>query len=350
VLTGNALAGAVIGGALTGALGGVVGSGANYLANGAAGKGWDASQLGSQMLTSALVGAAGGAVLSGASYGLSSSFRNQVATNISNFRMNHPTMTNALEGIDFKFGGMKQSVQNPAMCFAAGTFVQTVQGLIPIENIAKGDTVFTYDFSRKSVDQKIVLATHQSKTKIWVNVVIGESDTLKATRFHPFWDPENSVWRHAVDLKAGFKVQNKKGQAVFVNSVWFDTLLSFCKTYNLTIDEDHNYLVGHAGVLVHNGPEANHPLILGTELSEKSAEESFKIITYGQAKAAENLNLPGVRIDIPKGNFNAPGNFPHAHGKGWMINIDGTLHDEGKNYLRVPEDIKMKLRSVGWGC
>ncbi len=58
-----------------------------------------------------------------------------------------------------------------------------------------------------------------------------------------------------------------------------------------------------------------------------------------------------MRIDIPKDvDITQPGHYPHAHGKGWSVNIDGTMHDVKKNTKPIPNKVKEALRKAGWDC
>jgi hypothetical protein len=50
------------------------------------------------------------------------------------------------------------------------------------------------------------------------------------------------------------------------------------------------------------------------------------------------------------GDPTVPGNYPHAHGKGWSVNIDGSLHDAKGNTKPIPNNVKEALRKAGWGC
>lgn len=76
--------------------------------------------------------------------------------------------------------------------------------------------------------------------------------------------------------------------------------------------------------------------------------ESAIVIQRGQARRARRLVPRGVRIDIPPGDPTTPGNYPHAHGEGWSINIDGSLHDRAQNTRPVPRRVLEALREAGW--
>jgi hypothetical protein len=139
------------------------------------------------------------------------------------------------------------------------------------------------------------------------------------------------------------------GVIVAVISVDVLVLEDYQSTYNLEVEDEHNYFAGADAVLVHNGGPTPEQL-LGIRHANTSAHESAKVIQRGQAARARRLVPEGVEIHIPEGDPTRPGNYPHAHGKGWSVNIDGSLHDEAKNTRAVPNDVKKALRKAGWGC
>jgi RHS repeat-associated protein len=142
-------------------------------------------------------------------------------------------------------------------CFAAGTLVDTPNGLVPIEQIAVGDSVLAYDFSEKTIVPRKVLTTINHLTDYWVLVAVN-GDEIKATRGHLFWVVSANAWISALNLKSGMTVQLLDGSAVAIESVRLLEPPASEETFNLIIESDHDYFVGKTGTLVHNGIEDNN--------------------------------------------------------------------------------------------
>jgi hypothetical protein len=152
--------------------------------------------------------------------------------------------------------GDAASLLRSGSCFAAGTLVQTPDGLVPIEQIKEGDSVFAYDFSENRVVERKVLATINHITDYWVLVGIN-GEQLKATRSHLFWVESVNAWVSALNLKPGMTIRCSDGRVLPIESVKLIELSESEDTYNLVVDTDHDYFVGQNGTLVHNGDHGN---------------------------------------------------------------------------------------------
>ncbi len=145
----------------------------------------------------------------------------------------------------------KEKDVNPAICFPAGTLVATCNGLVAIEAVQTGDTVYAFDeLSRTVVTQKVRAIVHGLTTE-WVKIGTGVED-LRATKSHPFWVESEQCWMAAEELRPGMVLLRQNGETLPVVSVEFLPLPENEKTYNLSIESAENYFVGHAGILVHN--------------------------------------------------------------------------------------------------
>jgi len=141
-------------------------------------------------------------------------------------------------------------------CFPAGTEVSTPDGDKKIEDVGKGDTVFAYDFETKKVVERKVLETVKNFTHYWVDVRIAD-ETIQATRGHQFWVESEQQWIEAAFLKPGMTVRLQGGRIAEIASAVVREVQDPETTYNLIVEEEHNYFVGDAEVLVHNGyPES----------------------------------------------------------------------------------------------
>ncbi len=95
----------------------------------------------------------------------------------------------------------------------------------------------------------------QNRTIHFYDVKVGSS-TIQATGNHPFWVEDKAEWIATRHLKAGMKLKNLNGQISLIESVILREGLD-STTYNLSIEETHNYFVG-PGVLVHNEELVNY--------------------------------------------------------------------------------------------
>jgi tetratricopeptide (TPR) repeat protein len=131
-------------------------------------------------------------------------------------------------------------------CFAAGTPVQTVSGLRPIESIRVGDGVLSQGTSTGVLTFQPVVATHRSTTSRTVRILIGD-ESFVATGIHRFWKAGKG-WTMARELKAGDQLR-MVGGTVTVKSVAAD---QDQPVYNLNVAENRDFFVGKSGLLVHD--------------------------------------------------------------------------------------------------
>ncbi len=139
-------------------------------------------------------------------------------------------------------------------CFVAGTKVLTKEGEKPIDQIKKGEKVWSRDpdtgqFGWKTVTDTIV---HYNKPVLRLQLVDahGHAEVLGVTGNHPFW-VRNRGWTKAEDLLDGDEIFSSRGGWVKVGSAsWFAHSQT---VYNLEVDGFHTYFVGASGAWVHNG-------------------------------------------------------------------------------------------------
>ena len=131
-------------------------------------------------------------------------------------------------------------------CFAAGTLVQTVTGPRKIESIAVGDRVLSQQSSTGALSFQPVLATHLNGPSETLRIALG-SETIVATGIHRFWQAGNG-WTMARDLKSGDRLR-MIGGIVSIQSIEPGPAQ---KVYNLTVAENNDFMVGSAGLLVHD--------------------------------------------------------------------------------------------------
>jgi hypothetical protein len=161
------------------------------------------------------------------------------------------------------------------MCFVAGTLVLTSNGLLPIEQVHAGETVWARDEFTRVEGWRPVLQTFVTHpTELWhvsidANADGIEDEAISGTGEHPFWVEEREEFVPARELQAGWHLSLADSKAPPVCIVRLERERAppgqLFTTYNFEVDEFHTYFVGRSGVWVHN-------------FSAKFCEEFFSLI------------------------------------------------------------------------
>lgn len=139
------------------------------------------------------------------------------------------------------------------LCFAAGTPVQTPEGLREIESIKVGDAVWAWDEENgQAVARRVVeLSRHQDRPVVEVRIqnAFGLIESIVATPNHPFF-VHGEGWVEARDLSVGQRLQTHEQS--FAQVLQVSQRSDLQTVYNFTVEGVHNYFVGESDVLVHN--------------------------------------------------------------------------------------------------
>ncbi len=132
-------------------------------------------------------------------------------------------------------------------CFAAGTPVWTISGLVQIEKVRPGDWVLAQDAATGELGYKPVTdATVRSPSSL---IKIQAGDTLiRCTAGHPMW-VSGVGWKMAKELNAGDWLHTIRGP-MLIEAVESEKDPS--TGYNLVVADFDSYFVGKAMVLVHD--------------------------------------------------------------------------------------------------
>jgi len=134
-------------------------------------------------------------------------------------------------------------------CFAEGTLVKIENGYAPIETLQKGDLVACYNFENTEVAyskvNEVYCNSGENLLKIYIN-----DDIIECTQNHQFWSVNYKDWILAKDLNEGDRLLSANGDRLQVKQIQFFEQQS--TTYNLEIDNYHNYFVSSLDILVHN--------------------------------------------------------------------------------------------------
>ncbi|ULQ53233.1 eCIS core domain-containing protein [Flavihumibacter fluvii] len=137
----------------------------------------------------------------------------------------------------------------PFVCFSGDTLVQTSSGAKRIDTVSAGDWVYTFDEENRNVVLKKVISTHVNRTKHFFHIQV-KGSLIKATGGHPFYDPEKKAWIPIKHFSKGMKLFSQQGEQPLLEEISLEEFEEQF-TYNLSIDQNHNYFVG-TGILVHN--------------------------------------------------------------------------------------------------
>lgn len=135
-------------------------------------------------------------------------------------------------------------------CFVAGTLISTPYGLIPIEQIKAGDTVFSFDEDTEIVSENTVEEVFVRETTELVNINVG-SEAIRSTPDHPFYVPKKG-FTNAAELRAGDLLLSINGDYVIIEKIQREILESPITVYNFRVSNNHTYFVGTKQLGVHN--------------------------------------------------------------------------------------------------
>lgn len=153
---------------------------------------------------------------------------------------------------------------NSPGCFKKGVNILTAKGEIKIEEIKKGDLVYSYDEKNKKLVTNTVeeLIIHKDFKDPAVILTLENNISLNATINHPFYSPKNGKYYELKEFKIGDKVlmYNKTSfKKIKIKSIiqqdYFD------KEYNLALkNSPHNFFAND--VVVHNKPGGSYSWVI----------------------------------------------------------------------------------------
>ena len=136
-------------------------------------------------------------------------------------------------------------------CFAAGTPVQTMDGLCPIEKLRVGDQVLTQDPKSGELKYQPLLAVYHNPPNETLRIGLGK-ETIVATGIHRLWKAGKG-WTMAREFKLGDPLRTLEGLAV-VMSIEKDRVQP---VFNMHVAEGESFFVGKQGVLAHDNSQVN---------------------------------------------------------------------------------------------
>ncbi len=170
-------------------------------------------------------------------------------------------VANAAPEVKAAFSVITQAVKKS--CFVGGTTVWEKKGLIPIEQIVDGDSVWSFNELKGKNELNKVTKVFVNKTDKLINLYAGNEQIL-TTPEHPFYSFQlgqmatrkkqafiEGTWIPAKNLQKGKPIFLITGKSENIRSFSLvDTTL--ISVYNFEVEMNHNYYVSSKGILVHN--------------------------------------------------------------------------------------------------
>ncbi len=154
--------------------------------------------------------------------------------------------------LDFAVPAIAGIMSNPGgfaghSCFAAGTLVRTLVGEVKIEAVRPGDLVLSQNTATGTLDYQPVVAVYHNPPNDTLKVTLDDGAGVVATGIHRFWKA-GVGWTMARELKPG-DVLRTLGGTTRVASVEKHKRQP---VFNLEVASGSSFLVGKAGLLVHD--------------------------------------------------------------------------------------------------
>ena len=151
----------------------------------------------------------------------------------------------------------------PGQCFAAGTLVDTEEGLRPIEGLRAGDRVLARDPTTGAMAYEPVLRTivteHRALDEITLVSAAG-TENLRVTPNHPFFVVGRG-WVETSDLSPEEDtLSTESGEPAHIEVA--RSLVAGATVYNLEVSHFHTYFVGRSHAWVHNQTASACPIVL----------------------------------------------------------------------------------------
>jgi hypothetical protein len=201
----------------------------------------------------------------------------------------------------------------------------TSDGLVEIEKIKTGDSVWSYNIESGRTELALVQNIFERSSQEFVKLYFAK-DSVICTFEHPFF--VNQTWLPAKDLKQGDSLFAFSGEKVDLDSTFSFRTETATAVYNLEAAGNHNYYVSARGVLVHNqcAPSFSGIKNALNKVYEILGGPSNKMVKGKFGSPQHGSKIKGYRLDPP--HPNAPKGSPES---GWHINYwDYTKGKRGK--------------------
>ncbi|MBS1596996.1 MAG: DUF4157 domain-containing protein [Bacteroidetes bacterium] len=212
----------------------------------------------------------------------------------------------------------KAEAKRRGYCFVAGTIVQTPDGPICIEHLVPGQKVFAKK-ENQSLHNYSVIECMQDSTDTLYHLQLGGAYEIVTTRNHPIFSVGKG-WTQAKDLKVGDSLISLCEHTITLTNIYREKLAEPVNTYNLHIEEAHNYFVGDGAdsIWVHNATPGLNDGVYNTEIlwgftpngpkPRMPKPDDAGDVDGASAWRTKNIDEAGRLLGVRKNIENADGN------------------------------------------
>ena len=240
-------------------------------------------------------------------------------------------------------------------CFVEDTMVSTSDGLKPIQDIAVGDSVYSFDEATGVVSCVAVTEIMRNTSKDVCTVALDTGESITSTSLHP-WYVQGKGWTPAYALASGDILLTDEDEFVTISAVRRRSLSDPVDVYNMTVgdaedDQYHTYFVGEDSVLVHNACSSNYKKNFEKNVGKKMPNDYEvhhgvpqrykKIMKEAGVNVHDSQYLRGLPKDVHKGVTKMWGRWHRSMEKmGTITPSDVMAKKEAiDNFLRTLGDL-----------
>ncbi len=178
-------------------------------------------------------------------------------------------------------------------CFLPGTQIYTKDGMRNIEDIKIGDMVYTINLDNNAKELQKVIDVLKNKTDETYELTIN-NQLVKTTPRHQFYIVDKG-WIRAYDLQIGDRIVAKDNSSLVIEKIEHKFHKEPIDVYNLTIENNHNYLITPYELLVHNAPSVVNPgEVIETVFDlniEKEVNKSVIVVNVSNKEKIQSIEL-----------------------------------------------------------
>jgi RHS repeat-associated protein len=194
-------------------------------------------------------------------------------------------------------------------CFVSGTLILSQNGLIEIQNVKAGDSVWSYNIINEKVELAEVTNNFVRSSNDFIKLYF-DNDSVICTLEHPFF--VNNAWIAANKLKIGDQLISYVGLKVQLDSIYTYRTDIATTIYNFEVPKNHSYFVSNIQILVHNQSRMGYTTVI-KKLADNSALKSELPIPAGYSQV-RGVFSEGQKVFYNGKNYISPDVTSHIGG------------------------------------